>query len=100
MGDSLLSCTTLQFWSDLPCGPATVWNLRRQEIFPSYENSFFLTYPCWLSHLKIVICTGKSGKHESLSSCFVLRSKSWTNSGWDATHCARLHRSDRMLRAG
>src|SRR6266436_6970564 len=95
MGESLFSCTTLQFWSDnLPCGPATVWNSRRQKIFPSYDNSFLAKYWCWLLHLKTVIDRDKSGKHKSLSRCFVLRSKSWTPQPWDATFCARLRRSD------
>jgi hypothetical protein len=62
---------------NLPCDPATVWNSRRQEIFPSYENYFFPKYRRWLLHLKTVIGRGKSGKHESVSGCFVLRSNSW-----------------------
>jgi hypothetical protein len=37
---------------------------------------------------------GKSGKHKSLNSCFVLRSQSWTLQPWGATTCAQLRRSD------
>src|SRR5580704_3431197 len=61
MEDSLLSCTTLQFWSDdFAVRPATVWNSCRQEIFPDYENSFFLKYACRLSGLKTVIAGAKA----------------------------------------
>src|ERR1700756_76763 len=89
MGDSLPSCTTLQFWSDdLPCGPATVSNSPGQEIFPSFKNFFLLKYSCWL-HIWRLSSAGDSRKARITQQLF--RSQgACTTQPWEATLCATL----------